>query len=81
MSLDGYIAGPHGEADWIVIDPDIDFGALFDQFDMFLMGRRTFEGMGGAGGRGQTMVFSRTLRAQDHPNLTIASEAPELALA
>jgi dihydrofolate reductase len=51
MSLDGYIAGPDGEADWIIIDPDIDFGALFDRFDAFLMGRRTFEGMGGAEGR------------------------------
>jgi len=23
MSLDGYIAGPKGEADWIVMDPGI----------------------------------------------------------
>ena len=23
MSLDGYIAGPNGEYDWIVMDPDI----------------------------------------------------------
>ena len=33
MSLDGYIAGPSGEADWIVMDPDIDFGELVARFD------------------------------------------------
>jgi len=67
------------------MDPDIDFGALFDQFDTFLVGRRTFEGMAGAGGGGQpgvqTIVFSRTLRQRDYPNLTIVSENPEQALA
>ena len=25
MSLDGFIAGPNGEADWIITDPEIDF--------------------------------------------------------
>jgi dihydrofolate reductase len=85
MSLDGYIAGPNGEADWIIMDPEIDFRALFDQFDTFLMGRRTFEGIGGAGGGGQpgvqTIVFSRTLRQEDYPNVTIVSENPEDVLA
>ena len=42
-SLDGYIAGPNGEVDWIVTDPAIDFGELFSQFDTALMGRRTYE--------------------------------------
>jgi dihydrofolate reductase len=85
MSLDGYIAGPNGEADWIIMDPEIDFRALFDQFDTLLMGRRTFEGIGGAGGGGQpgvqTIVYSRTLRQEDYPNVTMVSENPEQAVA
>jgi hypothetical protein len=32
-SLDGYVAGPNGEAHWIVRDPDIGFAALWAQFD------------------------------------------------
>ena len=43
MSLDGFIAGPHGEYDWIVPDPTYDFAALWDRFDTLLMGRRTYE--------------------------------------
>jgi dihydrofolate reductase len=45
MSLDGYIAGPKGEADWIPTDPEFDFNALFSQFDTLLVGRRTFDRM------------------------------------
>jgi dihydrofolate reductase len=77
-SLDGYIAGPNGEADWIIMDPDIDFAALFAQFDTFLMGRGTFENMlrqgGGAGTPGvKTLVFSRTLQQRDYPDVTIVA--------
>ena len=42
-SLDGYIAGPNGEADWIGIDSEVDFGAIWAQFDTLLMGRLTYE--------------------------------------
>src|SRR5215207_8464830 len=74
MSLDGYIAGPKGEADWIIMDQEIDFAALFEQFDTFLVGRRTFEAMARAGQGGtpgtKTFVFSRTLRQQDYPRVT-----------
>lgn len=44
-SLDGYIAGAKGEADWIIMDPDIDFSAIIKEFDTLLVGRRTFETM------------------------------------
>ena len=78
-SLDGYIAGPKGEADWIITDPDIDFRALFAQFDTLLVGRKTFEAMGGTKHKGKgsvmpgmkVLVFSRTLRQADYPQLTI----------
>ena len=45
MSLDGFIAGPNGEYDWIVMDPDIDFAAMMARFDTFLIGRKTFDAM------------------------------------
>ena len=32
-SLDGFIAGPRGEYDWIPMDPDIDFAAMAARFD------------------------------------------------
>lgn len=43
MSLDGFVAGPNGEADWIVMDPEIDFASRFARFDTVLMGRKTYE--------------------------------------
>lgn len=71
-SLDGYIAGPHGEYDWIVMDPDIDFTALFAQFDTLLMGRHTFEmAAGGPAHQHRVVVVSRTLSQADHPDVTM----------
>jgi dihydrofolate reductase len=77
VSLDGYIAGPNGEADWIAMDPDIDFAAIFQQFDTILMGRKTFLVAGGGGMPGVTeIVFSRTLRAADYPTVQIEAGDP-----
>lgn len=85
MSLDGYVAGPNGEADWIIMDPDIDFGALFQEFDTFLMGRKTFEPMAGTQGEPapgtRTYVVSRTLKQDDYPNVTILADKVEESVA
>lgn len=80
MSLDGYIAGPEGEYDWIVPDPDMDFAAMQAPFDTFLIGRKTFEMMRRAGSEApmpgiQYVVFSRTLRAADCPGATLSDDA------
>lgn len=76
-SLDGFIAGPDGDVDWIVPEPSFDFTAHFAQFDTFLMGRRTWEALqampGGGRDLGRTLVFSRTLRQEDHPDVEIVS--------
>lgn len=78
MSLDGFIAGPRGEYDWLIADPAIDIAKLFSQFDTFLIGRKTFEVMVKAG-RGttlgvKTIVFSGTLRPSDYPDVTIVAD-------
>jgi dihydrofolate reductase len=83
MSLDGYIAGPKGEADWIVMDPDVNFAEMWAQFDTLIMGRKTYDAaksrLGEAFMQGmKTVVVSRTLPPA--PNLTVLSDlTPEYA--
>jgi len=77
-SLDGYIAGPNGETDWIEADPEVDFAALWAQFDTGIMGRKTYEAarqrLGEQAFAGiKTIVFSRTMNPQDHPSVTVVS--------
>ena len=81
VSLDGFIAGPNGEADWIVMDPSIDFDALFREFDTAVMGRKTYEVVTAQGGSGsmtglEVVVFSRTLPSSTRQGVRIVNEDP-----
>jgi dihydrofolate reductase len=77
-SLDGYIAGPRGEVDWIVSDPAIDFAALYEAVDTVLLGRHTYEltlqpGAPPWPAGWHVYVFSRTLASEQHPGVTVIS--------
>lgn len=80
VSLDGFIARVNGEFDWIVMDPAIDFAAMYSEFAVAVMGRTTHEvvlAMGeGAMPAIDTVVFSRTLAPVTRPGLRITSDDP-----
>ncbi len=37
ISLDGFIAGPNNEIDWIIIDKEIDFAEQMNRFDTYFI--------------------------------------------
>lgn len=78
-SLDGYIAGPNGEFDWIVVDPEIDFAAMYASFSGLVMGRRSydvFRATGGAVGPPlPTYVYSRSADEGERDGVTFARDA------
>lgn len=75
-SVDGYIEGPHGEYDWILIDKEINFAESMKRFDTFLYGRRSYEAVvkmgGSSSSRIANYVFSTTLHAV-HKNFRLVS--------
>lgn len=75
-SLDGFIAGPSGEYDWIPEEPKIDFQAFFKEIDTVLMGRKSFEAAAEGPGlsflpKGSVFVFSTTLSAGERSDHTV----------
>jgi dihydrofolate reductase len=84
-TLDGFIAGPNGEVDWILPDAGIDFAALHSQFDTLLMGRRTYEVASTRGdllkGMGKRIaVVSTMLNPAQHAGITVVQSEVEEAV-
>ena len=78
-SLDGFIAGPDGEFDWIVADPEIDFAAMYAGFSGLVMGRRSYDVYlstgGGVGPPLPVHVYSRTLPEGERDGVTFTRDA------
>lgn len=78
-SLDGFIAGPNGEFDWIPIDPEIDFAAMYAGFSGLVMGRKSYDVyVSTGGGEGPALpvyVYSRTLPAGERDGVTFVRDA------
>lgn len=81
VSLDGYIARHDGSYDWIVMDPAIDFAAMYGEFDAAVMGRKTYDTVKGHDHMAMMkgiacVVFSRTEPPRDEPGLRVTGEDP-----
>jgi dihydrofolate reductase len=78
-SLDGFIAGPNGEIDWIVPDPTADFASVYASVDTVLLGRRTYEltlqpGAPRWPAAWRIYVCSRTLDPAQHSGVVVISD-------
>ena len=79
-SVDGMIAGPDGELDWLFSRKEDEVADFFAATDAVLLGTATYDYMLAHGMEaypGMTnYVFSRTLRQEDHPAVTIVPTDP-----
>lgn len=69
VSLDGFIEGPNGEYDWILMDSETNPMEFFNRIDSLFVGRKTYEmaeAMGGDSPPGfpafKEYIFSTTLK-------------------
>jgi dihydrofolate reductase len=79
ISTDGFIEGPNGEIDWILMDPELNFAELMQRYDTYLVGRISYEKalqMGAAAfADNKTYVFSRTLETVQEPYQLVKDDA------
>ena len=79
-SLDGYVAGPHGDFDWIPDDDAVDFASIFANVDTVLLGRKSYEVAQAMGGERpwtpetRVFVFSHLLSPEAHPEVTVVPD-------
>lgn len=80
-TLDGFIADADGGYDWIIMDESIDFAAMFEEFDTFVMGRKTWDvsaptEFGPMFGDKEVIVFSKTLKTPPRTGVRIVNTSP-----
>ena len=79
-SLDGHIAGPEEEIDWLFSDQDYGMTSFYASVDTVLLGRKTYDigvKLGQTGYKGKiNYVFSRTRREKEHEHINWISEDP-----
>jgi len=79
-SLDGYIAGPAGEIDWLFHDQDYGITPFTESVDTVLMGRKSYEALLGFDPWPYptlaAWVFTHRPRAYDDARVTFTDRAP-----
>jgi dihydrofolate reductase len=89
-SLDGYIAGPNGELDWLTVFDNTGYEEFFGSIDALAMGRATYDVMRESAPdyyRGMPIhVLSTTLAPGTHPDMghsavTVHRDIPSLEAA
>lgn len=80
MSLDGFIAGPKEEINWLFTDQDYGLARFYKSVDTVLIGRKTYDFMLRHGEKSykgkQNYVFSRSRKVSDSPDVEYVSQAP-----
>lgn len=81
-SLDGYIAGPNGEIDWLFTDQDYGYSPFYAAVDTVVMGRKTYDlclTFGEYPYPGiPNYVWSRTRRGKDEHATFVSGDIAEL---
>jgi dihydrofolate reductase len=76
-SLDGFIAGPKGEIDWLFTDQDYGYAEFYSTIDTVVMGRKTYDVSLSFGENSypgtQAFVFSRTRDGERDDHATFVS--------